>query len=215
MERIHSFSPAGRQSLLEIFPSVKLPLKDTHDCLIRPYLGQQTASELPSTLQNLPLCLDEMKILGLDCDLIAREMAVGLAILHWGVRIDATDVEFVLGASRAGDHSISMWILDFDKAKPIKSNPDAKRFLDDGLAERLAERLAGRMQGNDNYFPKPQLDKDIWKVFSDTYTDASQAILKGEDERILHLPAEVLGHLERLYREWNEYQESADVFERA
>ncbi|KAI1267484.1 hypothetical protein F5Y18DRAFT_377917 [Xylariaceae sp. FL1019] len=211
MERIYSFSATTRQCLLGMFPSVDLPLEDTHDCLIRPYLGQQTASETPSNLQNLPLCLDDLKILGLDCNLLAKEMAVGLAILHWGIQIDATDVEFVLGASRAVEQSVSMWILDFDKAKTNKSIQDAEGLSNDGLAERLA----GRMQGNDNYFPKPQLDKEIWNVFCDIYIDASKTILKGGEERIWELPSEVLRHFERLCIEWDEFKESADIFERA
>lgn len=48
-----------------------------------------------------------MEDLGLDTQTFALAMANALAIMHWQAKIDAADVEFVLGgpSSEAEDHS--------------------------------------------------------------------------------------------------------------
>ncbi|KAI1322899.1 hypothetical protein F5Y16DRAFT_403976 [Xylariaceae sp. FL0255] len=223
MERIQSFSVKARRTLLDMFPSVQLKVEDTHDCLIRPYLGEKLPADGagPSNLQNVPLYLDQMIVLGLDCRLMAQEMAVGLAILHWEAKIDAIDVEFVLGASRtnlsapwqSGNphdiRNVSMWVLDFDKAATIELNESM-----------VVKRLAGGMQGNDNYFPKPDLDQDVWAKFKESYLDASDHILRQSPDNkatILSLPQQVLDEYCQMHKarqfqvdEWDPFERDGD-----
>ncbi|KAF3001882.1 hypothetical protein E8E13_005618 [Curvularia kusanoi] len=75
---------------------------DDDACLIRPYLGRRRRhrQDGPSTsrfqrfsLRNVPLHVDQMEVLGLDTHAYAETMADALALMHWGARIDANDVE--------------------------------------------------------------------------------------------------------------------------
>lgn len=78
-------------------------------------------------------------------------MAEALATLHWKVRTNAADVEFVLGAPRVeyramrpaaplGEHAI--WMLDFDCSRPITAD-------ESGL-----ESIARAFWRNDLYYPQ-------------------------------------------------------------
>ena len=76
--------------------------EDNKHCLMRVYLGesespkQQTAAY--DSLQNFPMRLNMMEELGLDVTMLAKEMAIALAIIHWQAEIDGMDTESVLGS---------------------------------------------------------------------------------------------------------------------
>jgi hypothetical protein len=51
------------------------------------------------SLRNFKLHLNHMTELELDTKALARRMGTALAIMHWGAKKDARNVEFVLGSS--------------------------------------------------------------------------------------------------------------------
>ncbi|EXJ93167.1 hypothetical protein A1O3_01724 [Capronia epimyces CBS 606.96] len=77
---------------------------ENQDCLVRVYFGKNNPKTQPydrtDTLRNFPLYLDEAKMIGLEIDAYAEEMAIGLALLHWKAGIHAQDTEFVIGSSK-------------------------------------------------------------------------------------------------------------------
>lgn len=97
----------------------------------RESISQQ--NEAHDTLRNFPLRLNLIEDLELDRTILANEMALRLATIHWQAQIDAMDIEFVLAGSATVKvdllrpisdaqatpverrHS-EMWILDFNKA---------------------------------------------------------------------------------------------------
>lgn len=172
--------------------------KTNSDCLVRLYLGEREPEELPdqayTTLRNFEMRLNMIQALGVDGVAHVKDMAFGLAIVHWQAGVDGMDMEFVLGscATKAParfpyaienyaankpfdipprdftERPIHLWMLDFDKANCIEFT---KFDVDNKL------RLA--FLGNDPYFPRPFTADDdyLWKDFSATYLKASSLIL--------------------------------------
>ena len=116
-ERIPALPRVVRENLIHFFFAEEkreqaLADPDNQDCLIRPYLGSRW-SDLSAeqrkvgrdSLRNFPLYADELETLHMDPTLIASDMALGLATAHWIVKIDMTDVEFVI-ASRPTSKAI-------------------------------------------------------------------------------------------------------------
>jgi hypothetical protein len=111
-ERIPPVERLISNKLVDLFCADNSPLSefvksnvDDDACLIRPYLGRRrrhrqeaaTSSRFRRfSLRNVPLHLNQMEALGLDVNSYAETMADALALMHWGARIDASDVEFVL-----------------------------------------------------------------------------------------------------------------------
>jgi len=113
---------------------------ENQDCLVRLYLGRRGKrfNRQAFRLRNFDLMANEMEELQLDTSNFATVMGKTLAILHWSARVDANDVEFVLGRnpdlkmpasatdcndSNKGDPCDDttvecrnvMWLLDFDQ----------------------------------------------------------------------------------------------------
>lgn len=194
--------------------------RDNKDCLVRIYFGEKESlkqqTESYDSLRNFPLRLNMMEDLDLDTSDLAKEMAFGLAIIHWQAQVDAMDVEFVLGSSATlGDGNIHaaaateeppnflrrsthLFMFDFDKAKEFE------------LTERdVKEKLMPAFLGNDPYYPRPQVDEELWEDFCTAYLKASKLILKAKQVKkaALALPklfiAEVVGKLKET-EDWNE-----------
>lgn len=181
---------------------------DDDSCLIRPYLGrrrrynQRTRSKSQFqrfSLRNVPLHIDQMEMLGLDTRAYAEAMAEALAMMHWGARIDANDVEFVLAPSRTesstssafqsaylGTHSL--WILDFDCCHPLSMD-------DTGV-----ERACAAFFKNDPFYPRPgseeATDEELWKVFKGQFLVTSRRIL-GETGGAAALPERLMDMIEK------------------
>lgn len=71
------------------------------DCLVRPYFGRLkygTGSNFFS-LRNFKLHANQMQELELDLPEMMNSLAHAMAVVHWHTRIDANDIEFVLGSS--------------------------------------------------------------------------------------------------------------------
>ena len=205
--------------------------QENKDCLVRMYLGDRESdlqqSEVYDTLRNFPLRLNMMEDLELGVSELANEMAIGLAIMHWQAQVDGMDVEFVLGSSATWDSeqpngyddnlapphtvkgtifkrsAVHVWMLDFDKATTIE------------LKENDVEKkLVPAFLGNDPYYPRRQVDEELWEELCRSYLKASEVILrrKAVDELILRLPQRFLHEVLRVSTEHESWNEKNIVF---
>ncbi|KAK1831308.1 zinc finger protein-domain-containing protein [Podospora conica] len=188
-------------------------------CLVRPYLGRRQAggahsfsSFHPVSLRNFPLYFDQMVSLGLPAHEYACAIADALAFMYWEVKIDACDVEFVLGRSRHraadnglhlgseyftpgifGDHAL--WILDFDNCQPISM---------DMIGVRAA---ADKFWRNDPYYPTPDTrndeDRALWVAFRTRFLETSKEILKDQDVETRKLPMMFIVQVIETVRDYN------------
>ncbi|KAL8802982.1 MAG: hypothetical protein Q9182_003470 [Xanthomendoza sp. 2 TL-2023] len=210
MDRILPLPQATREGLMNKYfdPETRDEAKNDQEnkaCLVRIYLGERESDEeFYDSLRNFPLRLNMMEDLDLGVEVLADEMAIALAVIHWQAEVDGMDAEFVLGSScttpvgprvwNSTDdeeepydvdpidftkRSIHMWVLDFDKAKRIEPTKNA-----------IHENLVPAFLGNDPYYPRPDVDHDLWLRFGNTYTKASRLILKrkGAKSSMLKLP---------------------------
>lgn len=142
-------------------------------------------------------------------------MGEALATRHWRISIDATDVEFVIGAPRwvkdesgVGDESESeskmdlgdrpLWILDFDCSGPSKADKSGP------------EAIARAFWRNDPYYLRPDVqeepDQRLWKVFATEYKRMGTNVLEThvqEGGNIKDMQASVHGAMQRI-EEWKE-----------
>ncbi len=168
------------------------------NCLVRPYLGRRRhGADRPRrlevfSLKNFPLHLDQMEQLKLNVKSYAETMAEALAMMHWMVGTDASDVEFVLAPPRnpvqtpsddesatsfLGEHT--MWMLDFDCCRPMPTD-------DEGVKKAVTAFFR-----NDPFFPRPcaegSRDRELWEIFRSRYLQISSHIL-GDDFQQRRLP---------------------------
>lgn len=117
-ERILPLPKVIRVALIELFCPEGIREKQLHEttnnaCLVRIYLGKNNERRKSSrpqqffSLRNFKLHLNQMKQLGLDIDTFACTIANALAIMHWQAKVDAADVEFVLGSAPSTTHQIA------------------------------------------------------------------------------------------------------------
>ncbi|KAK5046829.1 hypothetical protein LTR84_007183 [Exophiala bonariae] len=187
---------------------------DNQDCLIRLYFGKHKPDDSmykeDDTLRNFPLYLDQAKAIDIDINNYAREMAIGLAILHWEAQIDAADTEFVIGTSTTklfGLHyenhqsmmlprstmenftqrETQLWMLDYDKCIKIS-------FETSNWDQDVVHPYYVAVTGNDPYFPHPCLDIKLWQIFRQAYLKASHIIIKNRNLRkeMMKLPDRVI-----------------------
>ena len=212
-ERIPPMYPAARQALINLYCPQDLKAgarlhSSNDDCLVRLYLGKrhdQTTRLQPRRLfglWNFPLYLDQMQALGLDTTQYAFVMAEALAVMHWEAKIDAADVEFVLGgrpclthvplpsyaqllastdrsvkSSGPGSEVTHIWLLDFNQCQSIQMN------------ELGVDQAVKRFFDNDPYYPRPaasfnRVDTELWEAFESQYRKVSQEIV-GDGENTL------------------------------
>lgn len=212
-EKIRSVSAASRACLVEQYypeaarQEILDDPKNKH-CLIRIYLGRRRLmSGRPKkflSLRNFPLHADQAEELGLPYKQYARAMGEALAMLHWRVKTDGADVEFVLGAPRwtalgdgNGDDDEAqntlalsehpLWMLDYDCSKPVEPN-------DAGI-----EAMARAFWRNDPYYPRPyqkaEEDRRLWEVFAEEYRKVGMEIV-GEDGVMQKMVSKVIQRIE-------------------
>lgn len=130
-------------------------------------------------------------------------MAAALAVLHWAVRTDADDVEFVLAGKppfsapvRELDPDV-IWDLPEDTSTLDLTCP-VRRFgaghvhlwlLDFNLCgvismdERGVEKAVKAFFKNDPYFPRPVgegcRDQELWETFREEYLRVGGEVLEG------------------------------------
>ncbi|CAI7642950.1 unnamed protein product [Penicillium discolor] len=173
---------------------------DNKACLIRPYLGQRRGewefSRPALSLQNFPLYLDQIEDLQLEAVQFSKEMAIGLAIIHWKAHLDGMDMEFVLGSATthgelptvvenfkmvkpfdipAGDfhrRQVHLWMLDFDKADQLNLKESW---------ESCCDKMVTAVTANDPYFPNPAtmgtLEHKLWDTFERAYLLAASNLV--------------------------------------
>jgi hypothetical protein len=226
-ERIMPLPREARQLLVRQFwgeagdISAVVDDKRNEHCLVRPYLGRRRRRQDEGrrrsmfrsiSLRNFPLHIDQLERLGLPAEQYALAMADTLAFLHWKVKTDATDVEFVLGLPRTtttgtgtatempqpsigtrefttagglGPHA--MWVLDFDCCRPLPMDEQGVRIA------------AERFWRNDPFYPSPDYkcaeDERLWHAFRDRFLDASGEMLKGEAEHVRRLPGMLVARI--------------------
>jgi hypothetical protein len=185
------------------------------DCLVRVYLGstQGKTGQMFFSLRNFKLHLNHMLEIQLNAEDLARRMARALAVMHWGAKTDARDVEFVLGSSTTKTvaqrpipvHDLEpctytgpptnkienffcrdteLFVLDFNQVRDITMD-------DEGVAMAVES-----WQLNDPYYPKPlrqtEAEREIWEAFVDSYLSTSEGVLsnvsEGCGDMVLGLP---------------------------
>lgn len=200
---------------------------DNRDCMIQPYLQERWTNyeaagrkkrlnnEQKESLRNFPAYLDDLQAMGIDCCSVARQIAMGLAIGHFQVQLDMTDVEFVIagldkgsrqGPSSSAGHAglpkdTQLWLVDFDKCNPV-------RVWDDTLTKDI-HKLALGICANDSYYPSPLPDTrfgwDVYVAFTDAYIRAGQCILQNAFDKVATTDEHLEGVLQRpamVMREW-------------
>jgi len=98
-------------------------------CLVRPYLGLATRKDEPlcrsDNLWNFPLTREDLRSFPFNDELameLAKEMATGLAIIHWHALVDGMDIEFVLGGANDWDGQQVILANDLETSEPFCSS---------------------------------------------------------------------------------------------
>lgn len=203
--------------------------EENRHCLVRIYLGEKEnftqKSSAYTSLRNFPMRLNMIEDLDLETSDLTIKIAIGLAILHWQANVDGMDVEFVLGSAAMmepeqdeadeGDEvphpvkfpnfekrSIHLWMIDFDKASRIEVN------IND-----VDNKLVPAFLGNDPYYPRPDVDEDLWNEFCSAYLKASKLILKKKkvDEADLKLPQRFLDKIMEKIKEHEDWDPEKNI----
>ncbi|KAF7125564.1 hypothetical protein CNMCM5793_001824 [Aspergillus hiratsukae] len=200
-QRIPPFPKATRERLVAQYcPSDLraeiLSSETNEDCLVRPYLGRRRtqahghqhqparASRFKAfSLRNYPLHVDQMEELGIPDQNMrgyAEVVAETLATMHWVVRVDANDVEFVLaspdsdgdgekGKGESGWENVlgqhAMWMLDFDLCSDM------------AMDEAGVEQAVAAFWKNDPFYPRMEEGSLLWKAFREMYLATSQRVV--------------------------------------
>lgn len=222
-EKVRSVSEIGRRCLTENYcpEDMQQQIADSpqnRHCLVRVYLGRRRIMHQLHhpvkrlkffSLRNFPLHADQAEELNLPYEAYARAMGEAMAILHWKVRTDGADVEFVLGAPRwtgtgaedEADSSLELgkhplWMLDFDCSRPVKAD------------ESGIEAMARAFWRNDPYFPRPHqpVDRDqrLWEIFAAEYKQTGTKMVETssrEGENVKELQRLVHRTIQRI-EEW-------------
>ena len=234
VDRIFPVPSSVREALIDLYFDDEIKQKAKHDeenepCLIRIYLGEnEKGTERYDSLRNFPMRLNMIKNLGLDRTILADEMAIALATIHWQAQIDAMDAEFVLGSARPTplvkrrrtqhlpnnesphDYNhisftyrpIHIWTLDFDKSHRIDlTTADVKKYL------------VPAFLGNDPYYPRPDVDAEMWMRFSETYLKASRLVLENRlvSEQIMGLPGLFLEKVTEMIKEVEDWDPEESI----
>ena len=235
-DRILPLPQQVREALIQIYfddseaaQAKALSDMENDHCLARMYLGERETPEQKhapyESLRNFPMRLNMIEDLDLDASGLASEMAIGLAILHWQAQVDGMDTEFVLGSAtetlledkKGYDtegpprevyrlnfkrRSIHVWMLDFDKATKFELKE-----------EELSKKLVPAFLGNDPYFPRPDVDEEIWTHFSREYLTASHVILKsrGLSGNTIRLPQLFLRKVEEMIKKHEDWDPEEEI----
>ena len=235
VDRILPLPQRARQALIKLYfeDSEEVQEEAMNDgenkhCLVRVYMGENETLEQQAgsydSLRNFPLRLNMIEDLELEKAELAEEMAIGLAIIHWQAQVDAMDVEFVIGsaATTGGEESRAdtrdtpprqvrsinfkrrsthLWILDFDKASEIQLT-----------TEDVDKKLVPAFLGNDSYYPRPNIDEELWTSFCGTYLKASRLILESRMKtRSLELPQRFLDKVVETVKEFEDWDPEEQI----
>ncbi|KAK6212109.1 hypothetical protein QIS74_10063 [Colletotrichum tabaci] len=227
-ERIPALPQTVRDALVDVFcpedqKAAARASPENRNCLLRLYLGRRRAysgigSELSVhnfdfslrsaefRLRNFEFTLDKMEDLGVDPMQFVAPMAEALAVMHWRVRCDAFDVEFVLGsspklrvrcASAGGDDEASGEMRTTWNREPgddNNTNPECLQravqvwLLDFNqvggitMDEEGVDKAVRGFWDNDPYYPRPAhheantTEVRLWEMFKEIYLTTSFGI---------------------------------------
>ncbi|KAJ0340662.1 hypothetical protein KNSL1_011459 [Colletotrichum chrysophilum] len=102
-----------------------------------------------------------------------------LALMHWTAKVDANDVEFVLGQRRSDKIQQTLPCIGEKDFEPAALGPHAM---------------------NDQYYPRPgsnsPSDQRLWAVFREQFLKMSEGLLEGESEGVKKLPVMLMDMIE-------------------
>lgn len=135
---------------------------------------------------------------------VSRGMGSMLAVLHWGVGIDASDIELVLGGRPSGLSGLRPYVFDYNQCTrwterhPVKLklwtyfsdiasanivSPAADgahlgvgNYLGNSL-ERVGQRLATKLHYAEYYYPRPSANAGAYVAFRLGYLDRITVLL--------------------------------------
>ncbi|CAI6293441.1 unnamed protein product [Periconia digitata] len=210
MERVLPLPQPLRNHLIDRYcprdkESAKLYLPN-RDCLVRPLLGRRRrgSGTIAFSLRSFRLHLDQFEELKLDLVEYATAMADAMAVLHCIAKIDAMDIEFVIGSAPSEMHSsgIPLTSAQIENLQPGKSTYemakakdfkrrilclwvldfDACKSID--ISEAGARAAVKAFMDTDAYCPRPSQDPqvhELWKSFGRRYM--ASYIKFGADKR--------------------------------
>ena len=118
VERILPLPKPTRERLIDLYRPEKhreaaKSFGPNKDCLVKPLFGRKRQSIMSRfqifALRKFSLHFDQIKEIGfqeLHASDILHAMADALAVLHWHTKIDAMDIEFVLGSSPTEEQKV-------------------------------------------------------------------------------------------------------------
>lgn len=168
------------------------------DCLVRPLLGRRRrgSGTVAFSLRNFRLHLDQFEELKLDVDEYTIAMADAMAVLHCIAKIDAMDIEFVIGSTLSDMQSSgeSLTSAEIESMQPGQSTFEmatAKDFtrrtlclwvLDFDACKAInldqtgAQAAVKAFMGTEAYCPRPSEDPEVhrlWVSFGKRYMSTS------------------------------------------
>ncbi|KAJ5278695.1 zinc finger protein-domain-containing protein [Penicillium angulare] len=216
MERILPLPEKIRLALIDAYCNpVNVPKARadpaSKDCLLRVLLGRKRyGSSRPGgsiffSLRNYKLHIDQVQELGLDATGFATSMADALAVLHWHAKIDACDIEFVLGSTSVDRNAVRRMLplKDAERLTPGTStyerttNTDQNYkslnvslwLLDFDSCQPITMDRSGVRQTvkafleTDPFCPRPYAEdkycQGLWEVFSQRYVETGSKITTG------------------------------------
>ena len=206
-ERILPLPKIVRHALIDLYcaphlrDGAKISPGNKH-CLVRPYLGQRRRNDRFLqffSLKNFKLHIDQMERLNLDIADFATQMGDALAVMHWKAKLDAYDIEFVLGS--APNVSIN---TDAPSLEALKKLPPGTTTIPSGTGIDFEHRMiylwmidfnqCSEMPSNESgvamavkaflenapYFPRPgspsHTDQWLWEIFMKRYLQRSYEV---------------------------------------
>ncbi|KAI1827505.1 zinc finger protein-domain-containing protein [Xylaria intraflava] len=221
-ERIPPLPRSTRTLLIRKYCSEKgkekaLIDRANNDCLVRVYLGSSRGKSDQKffSLRNFKIHLNQLTDLRSDVTALASEMGKALAIMHWDAKVDARDVEFVLGGSVSAAPVLTYSHADFRWMMPRTYTGPKSRVIEDffhretnlwlldfNQVRPISMNAVGVAQAieaaqmNDPYLPKPHQDgepaKLCWNAFTESYLQVAQDILIDEAPEVRRLPLDFL-----------------------
>lgn len=213
-ERILPLPALVRQKLIEKYCAPRhrtkaLQSPGNKDCLVRVYLGSRggKSNSLFFSLRNFKLHLNQMLELEMNTFELAGCMAGALAAMHWQAKVDARDVEFVLGSAPTYPLAKPLTSVELANMEP-NTYTETRVFrglsfmqrtthlwvLDFNQCQPISMDEAGVSQAveaymiNDPYYPRPPVEDDgghdsrLWSTFAIRYIRISDRILRKNPE---------------------------------
>ncbi|MCJ1307157.1 hypothetical protein MMC25_000803 [Agyrium rufum] len=214
MERIHALPKTVRDALIERY--CPEDAREAAQCILE-YVGYTTLSpeERKFPLRNFEADLSIVDELLDESEKAhhAKAMAVALALMHWSARVDATDIEFVLGSPppllssssiySSASHDSPFSLAELEKLTFRASSSLTKRcnqkpahlwLLDFNqvgfitMGTEGVEKAVRAFWQNDPYYPQLRefghRDRGLWELFVQTYLDESKKIGEKEERRL-------------------------------